>query len=58
MENLKRQLTNIDRAFGNKENILDEDVKFLKERFLNNSMDVIETISVFDTFQWPDKKDV
>lgn len=58
MENLKRQLTNIDRAFGNKENILDEDVKFLKERFLNNSMDAIETISVFDTFQWPDKKDV
>lgn len=58
MENLKRQLTNIDRAFGNKENILDEDVKFLKERFLNNSMDVIEAISVFDTFQWPDKKDV
>lgn len=54
------QLTNIgNRDFEtDKKNILDEGIKFLKKRFLNNSTSIIEAISVFDTFQWPDGKEL
>lgn len=52
------QLSDIsDKKFLNdKNNLIEAGIKYVKERFIENETDVITATSIFDTFNWPEGK--